>query len=127
MSRQASPRVPIPAETARVAHAAFPPGTLGLQSRDTLGPLYAAAQVTALFSPPGPLAAAPARWALVLLLQCAAHLSDRPAADAVRGRIAWQEALGLERTEPGGAASVLSAGRMRLVPGGAEAFRLEPL
>jgi hypothetical protein len=53
MSLQASPMVPIPAETARVAHAAFPKGTLCLQIRDTLGPLYADAQFAALFSPMG--------------------------------------------------------------------------
>jgi transposase len=42
MSLQMSPMAPIPAETARVAHAAFPKGTLCLQIRDTLGPLYEA-------------------------------------------------------------------------------------
>jgi hypothetical protein len=42
MSLQVSPLVPSPAETARVAHAAFPKGTLCLQIRDTLGPLYEA-------------------------------------------------------------------------------------
>ena len=40
MSLQVSSMAPIPAETARVAHAAFPKGTLCLQIRDTLGPLY---------------------------------------------------------------------------------------
>src|SRR5262249_38332844 len=95
MSLQASPMVPIPAETARVAHAAFPKGTLCLQLRDTLGPLYADAQCAALFAPTGQPAEAPARLALVLILQFAENLSDRQAADAVRGRIDWQYALGL--------------------------------
>jgi transposase len=119
--------VPIPAETARVAHAAFPKGTLCLQIRDTLGPLYADAQFAALFSPTGQPAEAPARLALVLILQCAENLSDRQAADAVRGRIDWKYALGLELTDPGFDASVLSEFRTRLVHGGAEAFLLEPL
>ena len=90
MSLQVSPIAPIPAETARVAHAAFPKGTLCLQIRDTLGPLYQDAQFVALFSPTGQPAEAPARLALVLILQFAESLSDRQAADAVRGRIDWK-------------------------------------
>lgn len=96
MSLQVSPMVPIPAETARVAHAAFPKGTLCLQLRDTLGPVYEAAQFAALFSPTGQPAEAPARLALVLILQFAESLSDRQAAEAVRGRIDWKYALALE-------------------------------
>jgi transposase len=119
--------VSIPAETARVAHAAFPKGTLCLQIRDTLGPLYADAQFAALFSPTGQPAEAPARLALVLILQFTESLSDRQAAEAVRGRIDWKYALGLELTDPGFDASVLSEFRTRLVHGGAEALLLEPL
>src|SRR5499433_3123906 len=127
MSLQASPMVPIPAETARVAHAAFPKGTLCLQIRDTLGPLYADAQFAALFSPTGQPAEAPARLALVLVLQCAEGLADRQAADAVRGRIDWQYALALELTDPGFDASVLSEFRTRLLHGEAEHLLLETL
>lgn len=90
MSLQMSPLAPIPAETARVAHAAFPKGTLCLQIRDTLGPLYEDAPFAALFSPTGQPAETPARLALVLILQCAKGLSDRQAAAAVRGRIDWK-------------------------------------
>src|SRR5215468_9029699 len=106
MSLQVSSLAPIPAETVRVAHAAFPTGTLCLQIRDTLGPLYADAQFAALFSPTGQPAEAPARLALVLILQCVEHLSDRQAADAVRGRIDWKIGLFLGFTEPGFDASV---------------------
>ena len=127
MSLQVSCIAPIPAETARVAHAAFPKGTLCLQIRDTLGPLYQDAQFVALFSPTGQPAEAPARLALVLILQFAESLSDRQAADAVRGRIDWKYALALELTDPGFDASVLSEFRTRLVQGGAEALLLEPL
>src|SRR5215813_8879515 len=127
VSLQVSPMAPIPAETIRVAHAAFPKGTLCLQIRDTLGPLYADAAFAALFSPTGQPAEAPARLALVLVLQCEEGLSDRQAADAVRGRIDWKYALALELTDPGFDASVLSEFRTRLIQGGAEHLLLEPL
>jgi len=127
MSLQASPMVPIPAETVRVAHAAFPKGTLCLQIRDTLGLIYEDAQCAALFSPTGQPAEAPARLALVLILQFAEGLSDRQAAEAVRRRIDWKYALALELTDSGCDASVLSEFRTRLVHGGAEHLLLEPL
>ena len=81
MSLQMSPMVLIPAETARVARTAFSKGTLCLQIRDTLGPLYEDAQFAALFSPTGQPAEVPARLALVLILQFAEGLSDRQAAE----------------------------------------------
>jgi transposase len=59
--------------------------------------------------------------ALVTLLQFAENLSDRRAAEAVRGRIDWKYLLGLELTDPGFDASVLSEFRSRLVAGGASA------
>src|SRR5215468_9226340 len=127
MSLQVSPMAPIPADTSRVAHAAFPKGTLCLQIRDTLGPLYEDAEFAALFSPTGQPAEAPARLALVLVLQFAEGLSDRQAADAVRGRIDWKYALALELTDPGFDASVLSEFRTRLIQGGAAHLLLEPL
>jgi transposase len=40
MSLHPQPDYPIPDETRRVAHAAFPKGTLCLRLADTLGPLY---------------------------------------------------------------------------------------
>ena len=127
MSLRAAPSAPIPAETVRIAHAAFPKGTLCMQMRDTLGPLYDDHQFVALFSSTGQPAAAPARLALVLVLQFAEGLSDRQAADAVRGRIDWKYALALELTDPGFDASVLSEFRTRLVYGGADHLLLEPL
>ena len=127
MSLRVSPSMPIPAETVRVAHAAFPKGTLCMQMRDTLGPLYADGQFAALFSQTGQPAEAPARLALVLVLQFAEGLSDRQAADAVRGRIDWQYALALELTDPGFDASVLSEFRTRLLHEAADHLLLEPL
>jgi transposase len=127
MSLRAAPSAPIPEETVRIAHAAFPKGTMCMQMRDTLGPLYDDAQFAALFSSTGQPAEAPARLALVLVLQFAEGLSDRQAADAVRGRIDWKYALALELTDPGFDASVLSEFRTRLIEGGADHLLLEPL
>jgi transposase len=53
------------------------------------------------------------------------NLTDRQAADAVRGRIDWKYALGLELTDPGFDFSVLSEFRSRLIQGGAETLILE--
>ena len=125
MSLRAVPSASIPAETARIAHAAFPKGTMCMQMRDTLGPLYDDDQFAALFSSTGQPAQAPARLALILVLQFAEGLSDRQAADAVRGRIDWKYALALELTDPGFDASVLSEFRTRLVYGGADHLLLE--
>jgi transposase len=69
----------------------------------------------------------PARLALATLLQFAECLSDRQAADAVRGRIDWTYALALELTHPGFDHTVLSEFRSRLVEGKAELLLLDPL
>lgn len=54
-------------------------------------------------------------------------MSDRQAADAVRGRIDWKYALCLELEDPGFDASVLSEFRDRLIANGAEAVLFETL
>src|SRR6266446_9395021 len=127
MSLRVVPSASIPAETARIAHAAFPKGTMCMQMRDTLGPLYDDHQFVALFSSTGQPAEAPARLALVLVLQFAEGLSDRQAADAVRGRIDWKYALALELTDPGFDASGLSEFRTRLIQGGADHLLFETM
>src|SRR6266567_8364403 len=127
MSLRAVPSASIPAETARIAHAAFPKGTMCMLMRDTLGPLYDDDQFAALFSSTGQPAQAPARLALILVSQYVEGLTDRQAADAVRGRIDWKYALGLDLTDPGFDASVLSEFRTRLIQGGADHLLLEPL
>ena len=58
-------------------------------------------------------------------MQFRENLSDRGAADAVRSRIDWKYALGLELTDPGFDFSVLSEFRTRLIAGGAEELLLE--
>jgi transposase len=117
----------VPASTAAVACAAFARGSPYLLLRDALGPVFADAQFVALFPSRGQPAEAPWRLALITLLQFAENLSDRRAADAVRGRIDWKYLLGLELTDPGFDASVLSEFRGRLVAGGAEELLLDTL
>ena len=90
MSLPTSPDCPIPEETVRVAHAAFPKGTVFMRLRAALGPISSHPQFAGLFSQTGQPAEAPARLALVLVMQFAEGLADRQAADAVRGRIDWQ-------------------------------------
>jgi transposase len=58
-------------------------------------------------------------------MQFADALTDRQAADAVRSRIDWKYALGLELTDAGFHYSVLSKFRTRLVTGGAEQMLLD--
>jgi transposase len=122
---QASPTVP--EETRRVARAAFPKGTLCLSIADALGPVYQDCQFTALFPRRGQPAEAPGRLALAVVLQFMEDLSDREAADAVRGRIDWKYALGLTLTDPGFDHTVLSEFRTRLVTGSAELLLLDVL
>ncbi len=69
----------------------------------------------------------PWRLALVTAFQFAEGLSDRRAADAVRGRIDWKYALGLGLDDPGFDASVLCEFRARLVAGSAEGRLLDAL
>ncbi len=127
MSLKALPIPPIPDETARVARAAFPGGTLCLQLRDALGPLYTDADFADLFPPRGQPAEAPWRLALVTVLQFVEGLSDRQAADAVRSRLDWKYALSLELSDPGFDHTVLSEFRTRLVQGGAAQRLLDVL
>ena len=58
---------------------------------------------------------APGRLALVTVLQFGENLSDRQAADAVRGRIDWKYLLGLPIDDPGFDHSVLTEFRSRLL------------
>ncbi len=78
---------PIPEETARVAHTAFPRGNTYIRLRDELGVIYQDEAFAALFPSRGQPAEPPWRLTLILVMQFAEGLSDRQAADAVRGRI----------------------------------------
>ena len=91
----------VPELTARVARAAFPKGNPYLRLRDALGPVFRDADFADLYPRRGQPALPPWKLALVTVLQYAEDLSDRRAADAVRGRIDWKYALGLELDDPG--------------------------
>lgn len=127
MSLRPEPIGPVPAETARVAQLAFPSGTPAMRLRDEFGALYRDEDFRALYSALGRPGLAPWRLALVTVFQFLEHLSDRQAADAVRARIDWKYALGLELADPGFHFSALSEFRARLVAGGAEHLLLDAM
>ncbi len=116
---------PVPDFTAAVARSAFPKGNIYLQIRDTLGSIYIDEDFTSLFSVRGQPAQSPWRLALVCVMQYMENLSDRQAADAVRGRIDWKYALSLSLDNSGFDFSVLSEFRQRLIAGGKEELLLE--
>src|SRR5690606_21119593 len=117
----------VPEETVKVAKAAFRKGNRYMQMRDELGTLFSDEQFEDLFPNVGQLAASPWRLALVTVMQFAENLTDRQAADAVRGRIDWKYALSLELTDEDFNFSVLSEFRTRLLNTGAEARLLETM
>ncbi len=98
----------------------FPHGCLAMRTRDLLGSIFTDAEFTEVFSRRGQPAVPPALLALVSVLQFAEGLSDRQAAHAVRARIDWKYALGLDLADRGFDYSVLSEFRGRLVDGGLE-------
>jgi transposase len=125
MSLRPTPIGEIPTETARVAKAAFPKGTLVMRLREEFAGLFEDADFRALYPDRGQPGLAPWRLALVTVLQFLEQLSDRQAADAVRARIDWKYALGLELTDPGFHFGVLTEFRARLVAGRAEHLLLD--
>jgi transposase len=127
MSLQPQASYAIPEETKRVAQAAFPKGNIYMQMYEELGVLYTDAMFAPLFPARGQPAESPARLALVLIMQFAENLTDRQAADAVRSRIDWKYALGLELTDPGFDFSVLSEFRDRLLAGDASHLLFEAM
>lgn len=107
----------IPDETRRVAKAAFPKGNVYLWIGDELGELYADELFIDLYPLRGQPTLSPGRLALITIMQFMEGMTDRQAAEAVRGRIDWKYALGLELTNPGFDFSVLSEFRQRLIDG----------
>lgn len=114
MSMQSKGPGEIPAETVRVARAAFPKGSLAIRVRDELGPMFRDEDFADLFAARGRPAWSPAGLALVSVLQFVEGLTDRQAAEAVRARIDFKYALGLHLDDPGFDFSVLSEFRDRL-------------
>jgi transposase len=115
----------IPAETVRVACAAFPKGNLYIHLRDTLGTIYQDELFADLYPGRGQPTYAPWRLALVTVFQFIENLTDRQTADAVRSRLDWKYCLSLELTDAGFDHTVLSEFRTRLVALTAEERFLE--
>ncbi len=93
-----------------------------MQMRDELGAIFAEADWKMLYSRLGQSGYAAWRLMLVTVMQFGEGLSDRQAADAVRGRIDWKYALGLDLEDSGFDFSVLSEFRDRLIEGQAEQY-----
>jgi len=117
----------IPALTGQVARAAFPKGNLAMRIRDELGAVYADERFTAAFGVRGRPGISPGQLMMVTVLQFSENLTDRQAADAVRDRVSWKYALGLDLEDRGFDASVLSEFRGRLVDGGLATLALDAL
>lgn len=120
MSMQPRPWPEVPAETARVARRAFRKGSLAIRARDELGGWYEDAAFAPSYGVRGAPGISPAQLAMVTVLQYTENLTDRQAADAVRGRLDWKYCLGLGLDDDGFDFSVLSEFRSRLVAAGLE-------
>lgn len=115
MSYRAEHMGEIPEETRQVAQAVCPKGNVYMRMRDELGNLFEQAEFRSLYSRLGQPGISAWRLTLITIMQFAEGLSDRQTAEAVRLRIDWKYALGLELTDEGFDASVLSEFRERLV------------
>jgi transposase len=120
MSMQPHPWPEVPADTARVAKRAFRKGSLAIRARDELGAWCADEAFSGVYGARGAPGISPAQLAMVTVLQFTENLTDRQAADAVRGRLDWKYCLGLGLEDEGFDFSVLSEFRSRLVAGGLE-------
>jgi transposase len=121
MSMQPKPWPEVPAVTAQVAKRAFRrQGSLPIRIRDELGSWYEDGDFAGAYPVRGKPGISPAQLAVVTVLQFTEDLTDRQAADAVRGRVDWKYCLGLELADPGFEFTVLSGFRERLLAGAAE-------
>jgi transposase len=113
--RPQQPLPPVPDDTARIARAAFRRGNPYVLLRDRLGAMFDDVGFGDLYPALGQPAYAPWRLALVTLMQFREGLSDRQAAEAVRGRIDWKYLLALDLADAGFDHSVLCEFRARLL------------
>jgi transposase len=113
--RPQQPLPPVPNDTARIARAAFRRGNPYVLLRDRLGAVFDDVGFADLYPALGQPGYAPWRLALVTLMQFREGLSDRQAAEAVRGRIDWKYLLALELADAGFDHSVLCEFRARLL------------
>ncbi len=116
--------VEVPELTARVARASNPAGTTAMWVRDRLDGLWADEDFTGWYPREGRPGISPAQLATVSVLQFLLDLSDRDAAEAVRCRIDFKYALGLDLDDPGFHHSVLGDFRDRLLEEEGRADRL---
>lgn len=87
-----------------------------MKMRDQIGVLYKDEDFTQLYRADcGQSGISAGQLALVTVMQFVEGLTDRQAADAVRGHIDWKYALSLELNDSGFDYSVLSEFRQRLI------------
>src|SRR5262249_45437864 len=110
--------VEVPELTARVARASNPAGTTAMWVRDRLDGLWADEDFADWYPRDRRPGISPAQLATVSVLQFLLDLSDRDAAEAVRCRIDFKYALGLDLDDPGFHHSVLGDFRDRLLEEG---------
>ncbi len=124
---QPRPWPDVPGLTAKVARSSFPKGNLAMRIREELGEVYADTRFAAAFGLRGRPGISPGQLMMASVLQFTENLTDRQAADAVRDRVSWKYALGLELDDQGFDASVLSEFRSRLVAGDLTCLALDAL
>jgi transposase len=110
--------VEVPELTARMARASNPAGTTAMWVRDRLDGLWTDEDFAEWYPRDGRPGISPAQLATVSVLQFLLGLSDRDAAEAVRCRIDFKYALGLDLDDPGFHHSVLGDFRERLLEDG---------
>ncbi len=115
MSLQPKSFPALPESTARIARRAFRRGNLYLTIGDQIGVLWNDEDWQSLYAVQGAPGFSPAQLLMVLIFQALENLSDRQAAENVRGRIDWKYALHLPLENDGFDYSVLSEFRNRLI------------
>ena len=100
---------------------------LPVMVRDQLGEWLSDEQFAGAYGKRGKPGWPPGRLALVTVFQMAEDLTDRQAAEAVRTRIDWKYALGLDLADPGFDDSILSEFRGRVAGGGLDQVVLDTL
>ena len=98
-----------------------------MRIRDELGEVYADARFAAAFGVRGRPGISPGQLMMASVLQFSENLTGRQAAEAVRDRMTWKYALGLELEDPGFDASVLSEFGSRQVAGDLTCLALDAL
>jgi transposase len=116
MTLRPHPLPPVPDATMAEVRAAFPKGNLYVDLRTEFGTLYDDHLFADLYPPAGrPVAVAPWRLALVVVMPYIEGRKDRQAADAVRRCMGWKYALSLDLTDPSFDFTLLHDFRHRLL------------